>query len=52
MKKEIDLVDMFQSKESHRLCDLEPDEDIIREERELEDNFRDTLMVMRRRHNA
>jgi len=39
MKKEMDLVEMFQEKERHRLCDLELDDDPIRDEKEYQDGF-------------
>ena len=44
MRKEMDLVEMFQEKEGHRLCDLEPDDDPIRDEKEYQDGFFKTLL--------
>jgi len=39
MKRDMDLVEMFDKEDRHRLCDLEPDDDPIREEREYEDGL-------------
>ena len=40
MKKEMDLVEMFNEEAHHnRLCDLQPEYDPIKEEREYQDGF-------------
>ena len=53
MKRDMDLVEMFDREDRHRLCDLEPDDDPIREEKEYGEELQKIfIQIHRERYNA